>query len=452
MEKIDLLKQYPEDEVSILGSVFLQVDTFDLIKNSLSVQDFTSPMLQDIYAAMLKVDSLHMVIDYTTVMVELNENYIDVLLSLTTAVPSVANLQNYIDIMKEKSNKRRLLEKFDELKKKDLSSEEMMLELSNEIESINVVSHHNIKKLGDGFDDYIKQLELRSKGKDNRLLTLFSELDKLVAIRPKQMGVIASRPKRGKSALALNLIRNFAKQGKRGMLFSLEMSEDEVTNRLIANMSAEYRGDKVPIPARDLSTLENFTNKQWNTILSAKKQIASMNVLISDDGSSEIENIVNSITAEHKRNKIDYVLIDYLQLLNTKEKVRGRVNEMAIITRKIKLTAMKLNIPIIVLSQFNRASDKENRKPKPSDLRDSGTIEQDANWLIVIHTKLTEDEIIEQDNEFGFYDVTLYVDLNRSGSNGKVHCDYYGDYLRFKEKIWNGERYTPVNERVLEDL
>jgi len=452
------------NEVSVLGSVFLDNSKFEIIKNQLDPLDFLDLDLRQIYMAMIQVDHKALKIDYSTIMSELPDNMIDRVMELSMSVPSTANLNNYIMIVKEDSNKRKLLRVCEEVKDND-NFDDMKDKIENTLSNMQVVSNEMFEDLGENNEVYIDELEKRQLGQGDKLLTLFPQLDQTIAIRGGNLCIIAARPKDGKSAFVMNMIRNFAKQDKKGLWFTWEMMVSELKNRLVAHLSPEIRNDikgACLISARDMNSLDKFSKEQWITINEAKNRFEELGVTATDTSSLYVEDVVNAIIKWKQNNKLDYVIIDYLQMMYSKKYIKGgsRNDEIKHIVSKLKETGQRLNIPVIALAQFNRNSEKDNRKPKPSDLRGSGAIEEYANWMLTLHSGIsTEQKYEDSKSNGGFYITKVYVDLNRSGEMGKmINYRYYGDQIRFVEQNFKGydsnnnQVYENTKERKLEDL
>jgi len=449
------------NEIAVLGSVFLDNSKFDIIKHQLDPQDFLDLNLRQIYAAMIQVDHKAQKIDYATIMSVLPDEMIDQVLSLSTSVPSTANLESYISIVKDDSNIRKLkvscdivngLTKFDDMKS----------EINNTLDGMQVVSNEIFENLGDNNEAYIEELEKRQHGQGDKLLTLYPQLDQTIAIRGGNLIIIAARPKEGKSAFVMNLLRNFAKQDKKGLWYTWEMKVPELKNRLVAHLSPEIRNDvkgACLISARDMNSLDKFNASQWVTINEAKNRFEKLGITATDVCSLFVEDVVSSIIKWKQNNDLDYVIVDYLQMMYAKQKTNSRADEIKIIVSKLKEIGQRLNIPVIALAQFNRSSEAEKRKPKPSDLRGSGAIEEYANVMLTLHSGLETEEKYEESKETGWYLTKVFVDLNRSGESGKmINFRYYGDQIRFVEQNFKGydsnnnQVYENTKERKLEDL
>ena len=452
------------NEVAVLGIVFLDNSKFDIIKNQLDPLDFLDLNLRQIYTAMIQIDRKALKIDYSTIMSVLDDNMIDQVLKLSTSVPSTANLNSYITIVKEESNKRKLLIACEECKTIE-EFDEMQGKLRKALDNIQVVSNEMFENLGENNEDYIQELEDRQKGQGDKLLTLFPQLDETIAIRGGNLGIIAARPKDGKSAFVMNFTRNFAKQNKKGLWFTWEMKVNELKNRYVAHLSPEIRKEVTGsclISAREMNSLDKFNKSQWKTINEAKNRFEALGITATDICSLYVEDVVSAMIKWKQNNDLDYVIIDYIQMMYSKKFIKGgnRNDEIKEIVSVLKQTGQRLNVPVIALAQFNRSSEKENRKPKPSDLRGSGAIEEYANWLLTLHSGLTTEEKYEESKENGGYYISkVYVDLNRSGESGKmINYRYYGNQIRFVEQEFKGydthnnAQYENSAERDLEDL
>ena len=342
------------NEIAVLGSVFLDNSKFDIIKHQLDPQDFLDLNLRQIYAAMIQVDHKAQKIDYATIMSVLPDEMIDQVLSLSTSVPSTANLESYISIVKDDSNIRKLkvscdivngLTKFDDMKS----------EINNTLDGMQVVSNEIFENLGDNNEAYIEELEKRQHGQGDKLLTLYPQLDQTIAIRGGNLIIIAARPKEGKSAFVMNLLRNFAKQDKKGLWYTWEMKVPELKNRLVAHLSPEIRNDvkgACLISARDMNSLDKFNKSQWVTINEAKNRFEKLGITATDVCSLYVEDVVSSIIKWKQNNDLDYVIVDYLQMMYAKQKTNSRADEIKIIVSKLKEIGTRIKLTSISITTF----------------------------------------------------------------------------------------------------
>ncbi|MEA4115587.1 replicative DNA helicase [Mycoplasma sp. 744] len=268
------------------------------------------------------------------------------------------------------------------------------------------------KEVSDNYFEKLITLKNRRENEINGLSTGFESFDVLnQGLQPTELMIIAARPAMGKTAFALNIAINVAKSfnKKNVAFFSFEMSPEQLMSRvysILSNVSTSKLKN-----AKDISDLE------WVQIANVKsKQIDKLNLFIDDSGSSTLRTLVWKCRRWHKLNKLDLIVIDYLQLIsldNTK-KSDNRQNEVATISRTLKLLAKELNIPIIALSQLSREVEKrQDKQPMLADLRESGAIEQDADIVAFLYRENYYNKATDWSNKFS--PTKLIVAKNRSG-------------------------------------
>lgn len=293
-----------------------------------------------------------------------------------------SNWQQYTKIIKEKYNLRELWKLSESIKRKcesdDFETEQILADAQNDIININrsknIIETQLIKSI---IPEYLKKLEYAFKNKDKNnysVKTGINYLDKLTnGLQPSDLIILAGAPSMGKTATALNIINSSLKQKKNTLFFSLEMSKEQIINRLI---SIEKQ-----VNASEFLNFE-FTESSWNNIISALEFYNDTNLYINDNSSlspQDIYSIAKSISFEKK---IDLIVVDYLQFIKMTPRYSGQTkNEMVgDTTRILKTIAKELKAPVLCLSQLSRAvANRSDKHPILSDLRDSGNIEQDAD-------------------------------------------------------------------------
>jgi phage/plasmid primase-like uncharacterized protein len=264
-----------------------------------------------------------------------------------------------------------------------------------------------------------RMIEYKTTGKVNLpgIQTNYSQLDNLIGgLQPEHLIVLAARTGMGKSWIALNMIKNIAiDQQKPVALFSLEMSYNQLINRLISLVS------EVTVKTINNGTMDNT---DFSNITKAIDTIKNSNLIITDSPeNSSLEKLIENITVACEKNKAEFVVIDHIGLLKITKKSENRVVEMASIIREIKLTAKKFKIPIMALAQLNRDTEKNDR-PKSSNIRESGAIEQDADIILLAH----------QNNAEKQNTIDIILDKNRDGEQNTTLEFSYDDCWNIKEK------------------
>ena len=215
------------------------------------------------------------------------------------------------------------------------------------------------------------------------------------------------------------------------------MSKKEIMNRLVANMAK--------VPAQKLKRKEPLSSVQWSNVMTAKEEIKSWNLNIYAKGNMYIEQLMGLAKYLKKKGKLDVLVVDYLQLLDSHSHAKNRVQQVSYISRKLKQIAMDLEIPVIALSQLSRAGVEHGkpRDPQLSDLRDSGSLEQDANIVLMLHTTDIDQKF--QDERY----ITIFIRKNRDGRLGRVAYTYVGDYVDFIERKQIDGRWFDVTQEDL---
>lgn len=318
----------------------------------------------------------------------------------------------------------------------------------------------NLKHISDATASFIIQrTEELKNDKRNVFPTGLKTLDNLLndGFKPGQLAIVAARPGCGKTAFALNIICNSIRKYSYTSnkeykpviaLFNQEMSKEELVQRIIANIRDVELSKLTKASTTDVEVKHNINE--------ANKIFDSTNIYIDDTAGIFPEQIsVKCKKLKRKHNKLDLVIIDYLQLLKSKEKTQSRQYEVAEISRFMKILAKELKVPVIVLSQLSRDLEKREdikgatKQPKLSDLRDSGAIEQDADIVIFLSnpTQKIEDEFSEEFSKSRPKDVLLSLAKNRNGSQGYLNLSFEGIFMRFTEKK-NNDNTVVINSEV----
>ncbi len=431
-----------EAEQSILGSCLISKEAVVSSLEVLNPNDFYRNDNKIVFDAICNLFNKDEAIDIVTVKEELNAfkklevvGGLEYLSNLVDIVPTTQNIEKYIRIVKEKSVKRNLINIANQIIEDgyDTSITEEEL-LANAEKRIFEVSEGTIKKtyrsIKEIMADSIKEIE-ELHNKKNKLAgisTGFYDLDKKISgLKKSNLMILAARPGMGKSALAMNIAVNVAKKEKKGVLvFNVEMSDIDINNRMI---SSEGLIDNYKITN---GTLEE---DDWNKLASAISVLTDLPIYIDDTAGITLQEIRAKCRKLKIEQDIGLVIVDYLQLITPNTKRNGtRENEVAEISRGLKVLAKELKVPVIALSQLSRANEKASRgkekevkEPSLSDLRDSGAIEQDADSVIFIHRKAYYDkENIENSNL-----AKLIIAKNRSGSLGEIELLWRGENTKF---------------------
>lgn len=424
-------------EQSVLGSILIDPECFDDVAQIVRADDFYLETHGEIFALMQKYSMQSKNIDVITLINSLVANgvyeddaaarsYIKLLVDI---VPGSANAKDYAEIVRDKSTLRRLINATEEIQRDAYSEGEDVSKIVDLAEQrIFEIAEKNIRRdfvhIRDVIVDTYERLSKLQEGNDEELHgvdTGFTDLDRYIGGFGKgNLIIVGARPGIGKTSFCLNIGTNIAKKTKKAVcFFSLEMSSEELVTRVISSesmvLSERLRNGKLD-------------KDDWSKIATACSVLSETDIYI-DDTSNITLTAMKAKLRRIAKGKLGLVVIDYLQLMEseTKRKDGSRVNEIGDISRGLKLLAKELNVPVIVCSQLSRSSEKEKDKRKPmlSDLRDSGSIEQDADMVIF----LSRDFYGEDPEKANLVDVTLAK--NRHGSSGTVTMSWLGQYYKF---------------------
>jgi replicative DNA helicase len=418
-----------ELEQEILGSIILDDRLIREMVDTVPVPAFYQEEHRTIYTAMLYLYHNNLSIGYETLInrlktkKETDDSVLEYIFDLRNVVMSTDEFDLKIEILMDTYHKRVLYNEALYIVTepiKGVASQNLVNKIEKSIENMGITSNIEYERFEDYIDEWVKYQEDETPVQSHKLG--FRMLDDLVLLEDSNLMYIGARPSVGKSAFATNIVKNFCLQNKHPLFVSLEMNKREFMNRLVANMAH--------VPARKLKRKEAKTSAEWASIMKAKNAISKFKFNFFDKGGMSIEQLHGLARYLKKKGELDVIVIDYLQLLETAQYKGQKQNQVSYISQKLKQIAMELDIPVIALAQLNRGvvTDGGNiREPVLSDLRDSGSLEQDANIVIMLHT----DDI---DQKFDSRFVKLFVRKNRDGRLGQVNYTYIGDYVEFVEK------------------
>ncbi|BED91795.1 MAG: replicative DNA helicase [Candidatus Improbicoccus pseudotrichonymphae] len=425
-------------EQSVLGAIIIDYKCLNEIIEYLPTSDFF--YLSEhriIYSAILGMYSLGENIDYVAIYERIvaddeieRQRCKTYLLELAQIVPSVANVITYAKIVKEKKNIRNLVDTAYSIieKANEIDDAEKILELAEqkiyEIRSNKLSTGFcHIKEIF--FNIYENLIKIKKDGKPESLDTGFTDLDSVMTgLNETDLILIAGRPGMGKTSFALNIAFNIAKKERSKVaIFSLEMSKEQLTSRLI---SAEAN-----IESRKLKTgLDRGNEDDWEKFMHAGETFRDLDIMIDDSAGITVSEMKSKL----KRLKdVNLVIIDYLQLISGSMALReeSRVQEISNITRQLKIMAKELKIPVICLSQLSRASEhRTNHRPILSDLRDSGSIEQDADVVMFLYRPSYYPNMKSEENE-NPNKCECIIAKNRHGETCTIDLYWQGEITRF---------------------
>jgi len=396
--KTDSPPQSVDIEASLLGSLLIDGDAFIKIADQIQSVDFYDDKHRMIYSAMRTLYDKRSPIDILTMSEQLkNDSRLEIiggasfLTELTNTVPTAAHLEQYAEIVAEKAIRRRLIVASQEIAEVSSDENKSLQELIEEAETrLFEVSQKHVKQditslesiLGDSFDR-LDDLH-RNKGGIRGIPTGLRDLDKLLAgLQRSDLIVIASRPSMGKTALMLNIALSIATKAKQGsvLVFSLEMSKEQLVDRLLAAEAG--------VDAWKLRTGEGLTDQDFERLSAGMGELAEAPIFIDDTSGITVSDLRTKARRLHHQHPLAAIMVDYLQLMSGGSRfatMANRVQEISEISRSLKILARELNVPVVALSQLSRSVENRNPQiPQLADLRESGSIEQDADIVAFLY-------------------------------------------------------------------
>ncbi|MEY4618178.1 MAG: hypothetical protein RL101_364, partial [Actinomycetota bacterium] len=353
----------------------------------------------------------------------------DYLHQLTSIVPTAANAPFYAQIVAEKATLRRLVEVGTRIAQMGYSNEGEIEDLVNRAqEDVYGVTRAGVGEdyvpLFDSIEAAVEEMErAQSRGGDMvGVPTGFSELDEMThGLHGGQFVILAARPAVGKSTLALDLARNAAIKHKKPVIFfSLEMGRAEIAMRLLSAESRIY-----------LQSMRkgSLTDNDWQRLAGVRGEINSAPLYIDDSPNLTLVEIRAKCRRMAQRVGLEMIVIDYIQLMTSGKKVESRQQEVSEFSRALKLLAKELNVPVVAISQLNRNSEKsDNKVPEISQLRESGSLEQDADVVILLHREAMFDREHPRAGE-----ADLILAKQRNGPTGTIVVNFLGQFSKFED-------------------
>lgn len=443
MSEVQELRVQPQDllaEQSVLGSIFITPDKLISVREYIEPEDFYKYAHKVIFKAMIALNDRNDAIDATTVRAMLdsqgdlqNIGGISYLVELVNSVPTSANAEYYAQIVAEKSMLRHIISRLTETVNQAYDgsnpSEDIIASAERALVDINERNNSTgFRKISDVLKVNYENLEARSHQTSDvtGLPTGFRDLDKLTTgLHPDQLVILAARPAVGKTAFVLNIAQNVGtKQQKPVAVFSLEMGAESLVDRMLA---AEGMVDSHSLRTGQL------TDQDWQNVTMAQGVLAEAPIYIDDTPGIKITEIrARSRKLAQETGGLGLVVIDYLQLI-TGTRPENRQQEVSDISRQLKILAKELRVPVIALSQLSRGVEqRQDKRPVLSDIRESGSIEQDADIVAFLY----RDDYYRRegdDQEDAIEDNTIEVILekNRAGARGTVKLLFQKEYNKF---------------------
>lgn len=427
----------PEAERTVLGALLLDPEAIVKVSDFLKAEDFYDPTHRQIFQAIAQLYSNHEPIDFITVSSRLadNKSVQDVggsafLADLASSVPTSSHVYQYGQIVKAKALHRNIIEAGRKITGLGYEVSRGIPELLDEVEKTvfqitNTFLKEKFVHIRDILDDrYEKFAELHASGEEatKGVPTGYTALDyKLSGMQPSDLIILAARPSMGKTSLAMNIAVNAAtKHHKTVGIFSLEMSKEQLVDRLFASMLG-VDSWKLQRGKLDDSDFQNM-----GPIMD---EMSKANLFIDDSSASSMAEFRTKARRLQMEHGLDLLIVDYLQLMSTGNSsyAGNRVQEISEISRTIKQVARELRVPIIALSQLSRAVEgRPDKQPQLSDLRESGSIEQDADVVLMMYR---DDYYNEDSDRQGICDI--FIRKHRNGPTGRIELLFKKEQMRF---------------------
>lgn len=423
-----------EAEQAVIGSMLIDQESIAIASEIVNPEDFYNRQYGIVYEAMLELNNEHKQVDIITLQNKLKEkdvpeelSSLDYMRDIVAAVPTSTHIRYYAGIVAEKSTLRRLIKASDEIENNCYDAKDSIDNILDDAEKriFEMVQRRN-------FEDFVPidrvvlsaveriEAAYRAGGNVTGIPTGFIDLDYMTSgMQPSDLVLIAARPSMGKTAFALNIAQHMVfRQHKSVAVFSLEMSKEQLINRLFAlegNITATHlRNGKLD-------------DSEWDKLAEAAATIGDSNLII-DDTPGITVSALRSKCRKYKLEKgLDCIMIDYLQLMSGGGRIESRQQEISEISRSLKGIARELNVPVIALSQLSRAVEQRpDKRPMMSDLRESGAIEQDADVIMFIY----RDDYYHPDTEKKNIS-EIIIGKQRNGPVGTVELAWLPEYTRF---------------------
>ncbi len=430
----------PEAEQAVLGAIILDSTVFDRVVEHIKTPDYFYVALHKIiYAEMSGMIKFGEAIDFVTLLEKLKQNKAfdeatgkTYLMDLVNNCPSISNAEAYAKVIADKYNIRRLITASREIIDDASAGEDDAAVLIESAEQkIFDIRQGNEKRGLERINSVILQtfdrLDALNSDTDDRLKPIptgIGDLDRLITgLNRSDLILLAARPGMGKTSFALNIARNAACRSKKTVaFFSLEMSKEQLASRLLSTEAL--------VSGTNLRT-GKLSEEEWDRLIPASDVLSKAELYIDDTPGITITEMKSRLRRLHN---LDLVIIDYLQLMASGRRIENRVQEISEITRNLKILAKEMNVPVITLSQLSRASEQRtDHRPQLSDLRDSGSIEQDADIVLFLYresyysNKDAEQAAPTTDMNSG----ECIVAKNRHGETKSVKLHWQGEFMRF---------------------
>ena len=435
-------------EMYVIGSVLLENKIMNSLVGKINPEDFYNPQNSAIYKAMLTLYNQSEKIESMSVLEQLKrdkisniEEYKSYLIDIIDLVPSTSSVGLYIDVVEEKAVERRILANMQELSSDILTSKYDFNTVLDRAEDtiLKVIKKRrtsNFMTMAEAAKKVYEQIEgyVGNKSDLTGLNTGYPFLNKAtLGLQNGDLMILAARPAVGKSAFAINLALNVAVTNKAHVaIFSLEMSIEQLMMRIYS-----YKANI------ELSKIRsgNLESDELLLLGVAREDLSKINLHFDESSSTNISDIRAKCRQLKQAGQLDFVIIDYLQLVTTSDTRGNRQEEVSKISRQLKTLARDLEVPILALSQLSRSIEsREDKRPTLADLRESGSIEQDADMVMFLYRRSEVEELDEneererKEREKTYREIILSIAKNRQGPLDDIDYHFYGNYSRYSEQ------------------
>ena len=427
-----------EAEQYVLGCMFLDYNIVGEVTSRIGPNDLFDKYNKNIMQAIINLYENNQEIDQVKVADELERlklleasGGIDYLFEIIESVPSVVNVYSYIEIIEEKSLLRELFKVTEKIRNQVLDGNETFDQVGTKAEEemlrvINMRRTEDVKRI-DRFTGHVLDIIESNKNNDGVLSginTGFEDLNKLTfGFQKGELIVLAARPGIGKSAFALNIAANACKNSDANVaFFSLEMGVDQLTMRLFSSFS-------------NISLTKirsgNLTSEEMRQLLVAKASVDKLHLYLDENSNANLNEIKAKCVKLKRENRLDLIIIDYLQLIQVANPRGSRVEEVGKISRGLKQIALELDVPVLALSQLSRrVEETDDKRPRLAHLRESGSIEQDADIVMFLHREQAGQDF-DETKKVRNHRTELIIAKNRQGATDSINLLFKGAQSTF---------------------
>lgn len=382
-----------EAEECVLASLMVDSDVLPVILPMLNPEDFYTPQHNEVYKAITELYNSRQPVDIISVDIKLGEDKLAYLAEITSKLTTSQNAKYYAGIVKGKAIRRQKIEKAKKVIDASYDGEyETITDFLNDTNQIMAIDIRDPHKEQSDMQNVVLSTLNRIEGRytnknPSKLLYGYPWLDRMTGgAHSSELTIVAARPSVGKSAFSCNVAMKIAERGNYVAVFNLEMDKESLMERVLAH-EANVDGQRIKAG-------NALTDDDWKVIGMVSAAISEYKIKWYDS-IFKLEDIRAELRSLKNKGNLDFVVVDYLQLVDTSKKTSGTTERVSYLSRQFKLMAKEFKVPIWLLSQLNRANEHDNRRPKLIDLRDSGSIEQDADNVFFLHDenygKYTED-------------------------------------------------------------